>query len=66
MRERSAVTIFLDILAALFWPAPSGHRGRENRRMTDAVHDQHWRLAARAIMSNRPSRFQPEGPEFFR
>ncbi len=30
-------TIFLDILAALFWPAPSGHRGRENRRVTDAV-----------------------------
>jgi hypothetical protein len=42
---------FSGSLAALFWLAPSGHRGRENRRMTDAVHDQHWRLAARAIMT---------------
>jgi hypothetical protein len=27
-----------------------GVRGRENRRVTDAVHDQHWRLAS-AIMT---------------
>ena len=59
--------IFRDILAALFWPAPSGHRGRENRRVTDAVHDRiGTRARSRPHRSNRPSRFQAEGSEFFR
>jgi len=58
-------TIFRDILAALFWPAPSGYRERDNRRMTDAAHNQHSETRRPSdhdrIVTTGPSRFQPAG-----
>jgi hypothetical protein len=54
--EPAAATVVREQFSGIFWlhcfgPLRAVIAGRENRRMTDAVHDQHWRLAARAIMT---------------
>jgi hypothetical protein len=66
-RPSGPVTIFRDILAALL---AGSERLRDNRRMTDAAHNEHSETRCPSdrdrIVTTGPSCFQPARPEVLR